>query len=456
MRRRFVVTMVLLIVMVGSLIFSGSVVALAEEVNAHSYERILTPFAKIDAIVSRDVANGFPSAQLALIQHGKLVYSKAWGYARLYNEYGVPLSIDERVPATPLTLYDVGGSSEMFTAWFAAFKLISDGVLDFNTKIVDVLGDDFADATLSQEWLPIEQTMNLKLVRNWKRVLTVGDLLMNISGFPVGPNFHRPFLVDVNGKEMPNMFYNASGSREEALRIIKMMPLEVEPGTRVAASDVDAVVLTFVVEAASGKRLDEYLAEIWRGIDPNLLMVFNPLKNGYPKECCAATEISGNTRFGMVDFPGARTGVLCGEVHDETSYYGMEGISGNAGLFANAESLAKVLTTYLSADAGIFSEEVLKTMRTKADDAGTSMGWYVETDGSGNVVELWLNGFTRCYISVFPEADTVMVYLTNAIHSPVAFNTDAFAEYDLAHAKFAGTLYEAAKQDLLFHPDISS
>lgn len=457
MKRRFWTTVILLVAMICSLVCGEWLIASAEETETRSYEEILTPFAEIDAIISRDVANGFPSAQLAVMQHGQLIYSKAWGYANLYNEYGVPLPVRERVLATPWTLYDVGGASEIFTAWYAAFKLISDGVLDFDTRIVDVLGDDFVSETVGQEWLMNgSQNMSLKLIRNWKSILTVGDLLMNTTGFPAGPNFHKPYLADANGNAVRNVFYNASGTREEALKIIKMMPLEVEPGTRVAASDVDAVILTFVVEAVTGKRLDEYLALLWQKIDPRLLVTFNPLKNGCIPSDCAATEISGNTRFGMVNFAGARTKVLRGTVHDETSYYGMEGVAGNAGLFANAESLAKILATYLSTDAGMFSGEVLDRMLVKADGALTSMGWYVETGEDGKVTELWLNGFTRCYAGVFPEADMVVVYLTNAIHSPVAFASDDMAEHDLAHARFAGALYESAKQGILFHPAVNS
>ena len=454
MKRRFVVTVILLIAMVSTLVCGEPLIASAEEAKTKSYEEILVPFAEIDQIVSKDVADGFPSAQLAVMQHGKLIFSKAWGYANLYNEYGVPLAKNERVLATPWTLYDIGGTSEVFTAWYAAFKLISDGELDFNTKIVEVLGDDFAGDAVGQEWLLGEsQNMSLELVRKWKRTLTVGDLLMNSSGFPAGPNFHKPYLTDAKGNAVANAFYNASGSREEALRIIKMMPLEAEPGTRVAASDVDAVVLTFVVEAVTGMRLDKYLEKLWREIDPKLLVTFNPLENGCISSDCAATEISGNTRFGMVDFAGARAKVLRGTVHDETSYYGMEGVSGNAGLFGNAESLAKILTTYLSADAGMFSEEVLDRIKTRTDGAQTGMGWYVETDKTGAVTELWLNGFTRCYAGVFPEADMVVVYLTNALHSPVTFTVPDFAEYDLAHARFAGTLFKAAKQGMLFRPE---
>ena len=451
MTKRFTKAVALILALIFALTLSGQAWAndTSQPQTRPRYSDILASFDDIDAIISQDVKNGFPSAQLAVMEHGRLVYSRAWGYANLYNEYGVPLPKAERIIATPWTLYDIGGSSEVFTAWYAALKLISDGKLSFNTRIVDVLGKDFVEETIDQEWLgSVKQTMPLDLVKKWKNLLTVEDLLKNTSGFPVGPNFHKQFITDVNGNEIRNAFYNASGNRKESLQLIKMMPLEMEPGREVRISDVDGVVLTFVVEAVTGMRLDEYLAELWYGIAPKLLVTFNPLDNGCIPSDCAATEVSGNTRFGMVNFPRARANVLRGTVHDETSYYGMEGVSGNAGLFANAESLARILTTYL--DDAFFSDEVRAKIFERANGANTSMGWFVETDDSGKVTELWLNSFTRCYVGLLPEADTVIVYLTNAIHSPLVFISEDFSEHDLAHAKFAGTSYEAAKQDILF------
>ena len=454
MKRHFakVIGTIVALSMIFSLVPCGQ--AWADGASPLHYEDILILFEEMDAIISEDVANGFPSAQLAIMHHGNLIYSKAWGSAKLYNSYGVPLSERDRIPATTQTLYDIGGTTEIFTAWYVALKLISEGKLDFRTKIVDVLGEDFVESTIGQKWIGMEaETMDIELIKNWKRVLTVADLLKNTSGFPAGPNFHKQFITTANGELMRNAFYNASGSREESLQLIKMMPLEVEPGTRVAPSDVDAVLLTFVVEAIIGERIDEYLARFWQELDPTLRITYNPLANGYTMQECAATEVSGNTRFGMVDFYGARTDVLQGTVHDETAYYGMEGVSGNAGLFANAESLAKLLTTFINPESGIFSDEVKAKMFEKMDGANTSMAWYIWSDEQGYVKELWLNSFTRCYVGVLPAADTVVVYLTNTIHSPIAFTSEKFTEHDLAHAKFSGSMYSASNSAVLYRQE---
>ncbi|MGH9422738.1 MAG: serine hydrolase domain-containing protein, partial [Thermoanaerobaculia bacterium] len=49
---------------------------------------------------------GVPSASVAVVQHGRMVYAKAYGYARL----------DPQTPATASDRYGIGSISKQFTA----------------------------------------------------------------------------------------------------------------------------------------------------------------------------------------------------------------------------------------------------------------------------------------------------------------------------------------------------
>lgn len=110
----------------------------------------------------------------------------------------------------------------------------------------------------------------------------------------------------------------------------------------------------------------------------------------------------------------------------------------------------------------MFSQEVLDEMLTPTEltqpegKVNIGMPWHLEYDESGEICEYWMNGFTRCYAGVLPQYNLVMVYLTNAIHSPVAWTSEEFSEHDLAHARFAGTLYEASQQGMLFQPEVDT
>ncbi|MGB7266417.1 MAG: serine hydrolase domain-containing protein, partial [Terracidiphilus sp.] len=56
------------------------------------------------------VKTGVPSASVAVVQHGKLVYTQAYGSARLATDSA------PAVPATPAMRYSIGSISKQFTA----------------------------------------------------------------------------------------------------------------------------------------------------------------------------------------------------------------------------------------------------------------------------------------------------------------------------------------------------
>ena len=63
--------------------------------------------AQVDSIAQQVLRNtGVPSASVAVVQHGKLVYANAYGAAKL----------EPRVPATADMRYGIGSISKQFTA----------------------------------------------------------------------------------------------------------------------------------------------------------------------------------------------------------------------------------------------------------------------------------------------------------------------------------------------------
>jgi len=66
---------------------------------------------QIDRIAAQVLeATGVPSASIAVVQHGKLVYTHAYGSARLATDSA------PAVPATPAMRYSIGSISKQFTA----------------------------------------------------------------------------------------------------------------------------------------------------------------------------------------------------------------------------------------------------------------------------------------------------------------------------------------------------
>ena len=389
----------------------------------------------ISDIIQSDIDHGFTSAQLAVVKNGRLVVNRAWGTVNAYNPDGTPKTDSPAV--TVDTLYDLASVSKMFSANYAVQKLVTDGLLDISTPLVEILGEEFAEDVLDFSYAG-EEAPGLKKQKAWRRALTVRDLLVHQAGFPAGPRYCNPDY-DMSALEPggpgTNLCYAAS--REQMLEAICKTPLLYEPGTRTLYSDVDYILLCFVIEAVTGQRLDSYMKENF--YDPMGLdhITFLPLENGFEAGDCAATELNGNTRDGNIFFDGIRTQTLQGEVHDELAWYCMEGVSGHAGLFASASDLAKLASVMLTGGYGehrFFSRNVMDLFTSpKSVDFGQwGLGWwrqgddqrvwYFGTQSSPDTVGH--QGWSGTMVMVDPSRDLVLVYLTNKINSPVTDEAD--------------------------------
>ena len=79
----------------------------------------------LEQIIQADVNNGFPSAQMAIVKNGKLVYQNAWGKVNSYNPDGTPKTDSPAV--TNDTLYDLASNTKMYTANYALQYLAGQG-----------------------------------------------------------------------------------------------------------------------------------------------------------------------------------------------------------------------------------------------------------------------------------------------------------------------------------------
>lgn len=411
----------------------------------------------IDSIISSDIENGFTSAQLAVIKDGRLVYSNHWGniqtYDKNYNKVSAP-------PVTENTLYDLASVSKMFTANYAVQKLVYSGQLSESTRISDIFGEDFYKDTIKISF-PNRKPANdftLEQIKEWKKNITLRDVLTHTAGFS---SFHAYFndhcdIATGNpcGKDGGNVLFAGSDgtaqTRAETLRQIFRTPLIYEPGTRLVYSDIDFLILCFVVEKITGQGLDEYLREnFWEPLKLTH-MTYNPLKNGFSKADCAATEPSGNTSNYTLNFGGMRDDVIQGEVHDGLAYYTMAGISGHAGLFSNARDLAKLAYVMLSGGYGnkrFFSKNLIDvfTAPQSISHADYGLGWWrqgefqtIKQFGSVSQNEVFGHqGFTGTVVFIDPVNNLVIAYLTNKINTPMVFKKEM-------SNKFYGNYYQSA------------
>lgn len=393
----------------------------------------------LDAIIQADVDNGFPGAQIAVIKNGRLVYQNAWGTVNAYFPDGTPKTDSPAV--TNETLYDLASNTKMYTVNYALQALVTDGAVDLDSRIVDLLGEEFAADTIDLSYSGYENP-GLTVNKQWKRALTIRDVLRHQAGFPADPQYHNDAFDQTTPKAAPgvaNVLYSGSdgspATRAATLRSIFKTPLMYEPGTKTVYSDVDYMLLAFVIESVTGQSIEEFLASrFWAPLGLTHT-TYNPLLHGFSADDCAATELNGNTRDGAISFTGVRTATIQGQVHDEKSYYAMGGVSGHAGLFSNAAELAKLASVMLTGGYGqtkLFSRNVMDTFTApKKENAATwGLGWWREADNGrcwyfgtqSSSAAIGHQGWTGTLTLIDPSEQLVLVYLTNKINSPVTDN----------------------------------
>lgn len=390
----------------------------------------------IDAIVAADVAHGFTSAQMAVIKDGRMIYRNAWGTVNAYNPDGTPKTDSPAV--TNDTLYDLASNTKMYSVNYALQYLVTNNQISLDARIADLLGSAFVDSTIDITFNGYENP-GLATVKQWKSQLTIRDVLRHQAGFPADPQYHNDAFDQTTQKAapgVPNVLYSGSAgddaTRRRTLESICKTPLMYQPGTKTLYSDVDYMLLDFVIEQVTGSRLDDFLsAHFWQPMGLTHI-TYQPLNHGFSPNDCAATELNGNTRDGAISFTGVRTYTLQGEVHDEKAYYAMGGVSGHAGLFANASDLAVLASAMLDGGYGnhrLFSRNVLDTFTAPKIESAANWGlgwwreadlaraWYFGTQSSSGTVGH--QGWTGTLSLIDPAERLVVIYLTNKINSPV-------------------------------------
>ncbi|WP_269449405.1 penicillin binding protein PBP4B [Bacillus sp. SJS] len=360
---------------------------------------------KVDKLIQDEIIQGFPGAALIVIKDGKIVKNEAYGYKKKYTGLAL-LERPEKMKRD--TLFDLASNTKMYAANFALQRLVSEGKINLEDKI--------------QTYIPEFRDQETDVIKG-KNTLRIIDVLHHTAGFPPDPQYHNPNVSK-------NLF---SQDRDLTIKMISRTPLTYQPGTKNIYSDVDYMLLGTIIEKVTGKQLDEYVEKhLYKPLGLKNT-VFNPLLKGFKPKDAAATELMGNTRDGVIDFPNIRKYTLQGEVHDEKAFYSMGGVSGHAGLFSNTRDMAVLLQTMLN--GGSYGNQQLFSQKTAKEFVQPSpmnptygLGWRL----NGNESMEWMfgpyasdtafghTGWTGTVTILDPKYNLGIVLLTNKKHSPLA------------------------------------
>lgn len=324
----------------------------------------------METLLDEEVKENFSGGQISVIRDNEEIYDYNFGYINNFEKNGEAIPFEDRVKVDENTLFDLASNTKMYVTNYSLQKLVYEGKINIDDKVSKYF-PEFKD----DEKSPIKG----------KNEMTIRDILRHQAGFPADPQYHNNnYDKDDSNKNGVNVLF--SQDREKTLDMVMRTPLSYEPGSKSVYSDVDYMLLGFIVEKVTGQRLDKYFDENFAKPLNLRYTLFNPLENGFDKNQVAATELNGNTRDGAVDFLNIRKDTIQGEVHDEKAYYSMGGVSGHAGLFSNSRELAKLANIMLNEGRYKnirFWDKKTQDEFTKASEVNPSygLGWRRMADG---------------------------------------------------------------------------
>ena len=306
----------------------------------------------------------YPGAVILVGYENKIIYQGIFGNQSLYPQV---------LPMKATTIFDIASLTKVVATTPAVMQLVEQGKLNL-------------DAPVTTYWP--------EFGRYDKKSITVRQLLTHTSGLPaVLPKAAAEY--EWQGKSI-------------ALSQIRDLEIKIKPGSKYIYSDLNFIVLGFLVEKISGQSLDQYVSDnVFKklGMQHTFYLPSEDLKNDI-----APTEI-------------IKGELIQGRVHDPLAF-AIGGVAGNAGLFSTAQDLAiyasYLLTLGKNAKETILKPETIELMtqnqlatETKAQ---RGLGFNIDPFDMKIKSSYGHTGWTGTSLWVEPNKKVWVVFLTSRTH----------------------------------------
>lgn len=346
-------------------------------------------------------AGEIPGAVLAVVRHGKMAYIKAYGYRQVYPT---------KEEMTVETIFDMASCSKSMGTAMSVMKLIETGRI----RLLDPVS----------RYIPGFQDWQAK-DGGEKVTIRIEDLLTHTSGL----------LPYASATELAKKYGapNPEGMREYICTCRK----DFRPKSDFQYSCINFITLQYIVEKITGQSLRDFARE----------NIFGPLNMNHTDYLPCAPDADGIWRntaepvwaslmpgkdWRSIVAPTTKQkdgSVLRGMVHDPLARIMNGGISGNAGVFSNADDIAILCAALLNGGewngARVLSPLTVEAMRTvprSVSSLGRALGWDCFSPYASNNGDLFSRqtfshtGFTGTSIVIDPVNDCAVILLVNAVH----------------------------------------
>lgn len=359
----------------------------------------------IDSLANDAIArHATPGCVVLVAKEGKVIFRKAYGYS----------TYDSTEAVTTTSLYDMASCTKIFATTVSVMKLYDEGKLD----IQKTLGD----------YLPWVRGTN-------KEHLVLKEILLHQAGLKAFIPFYAETIDKTKGGLPLYTIYSEKPVHSHSIRVAENMFMrddwvdtiysrilksELGPSGKYVYSDNDFIFLGKVVEAITGRTLDNYAKDEFYD---KLKMTSTGFK---PRERFVLSEIEPTEQ--EIFF---RSQLLRGDVHDPgAAMFG--GVAGHAGLFSNVDDLAIMAQMLLNGgkymgQSYIKKETIDNFTAYHSDISRRGFGFdKPEKDNatrkvpypcrSASPLTFGHTGFTGTCIWIDPKYDLIYIFLSNRVN----------------------------------------
>ncbi len=332
-------------------------------------------YKNIAPLIQKSIAEGkYPGAVVLISHHGHIVYRGVFGSRRI---------LPNQAPMTFNTVFDLASLTKVIATTPAVMQLVEQGKLQL-------------DAPVAKYWPSFAE--------HGKNAVTIRELLTHTSGLP----------ADISAPEQ---------GENAILQQIVQMKLSHPAGTKFLYSDINFVVLAYLVERITHQSFAVYTQN-------HIFKLLGMKDTGFlpsqrlQKRIAPTEVIRHQLRWGVVQDPLA---------------YSMGGVSGNAGLFSTANDLgiyAQCLlnngkmtrqkkTVWLLGPLTVLKMTTPQT--AEPVDGMRGLGWDIDSAYSNRGVLFPLRsfghtGWTGTSLWIDPVTKTWIVILTSRTHPAIIGN----------------------------------
>ena len=352
---------------------------------------------KIDSLINSSITlKNFPGAQLFVKFKDSIIINKSYGF----HTYDSIIKVKQK------HVYDLASLTKVLASTFSIMKLYDEDKLQLEEKVSDYFPElkrsnkknttIFQSLSHTSGWIPYISHQNFIKKRN-------GNLKKSI----VRTKIDKRFSIKMNN----NLFLKNTYSKKLFKRIKKSKL------NRIDSYDYSGLFFFYVpnlIYKMTGYSFENYFKNTFIN-KKEIALTFNPTKV-FSKDKIVPSEYDSIFRKGLIH----------GFVHDEAASF-MGGVSGNAGLFGNAEGVGNLLS-FLESNSTMFKQSTIQKFTSYAfENSQIRRGLGFDKPYSNNDYGEYPNknlsktsfghtGFTGTMFWVDPEKKLTIVLLTNRVY----------------------------------------